>query len=56
VLRHEVVIDGQSLGMTKLNAYNGVYTIMNLGGVATGGEVSPWIVTVWGCKAAQASG
>jgi hypothetical protein len=51
VLRHEVVIDGQALSMTRLNAYNGVYTIMNLGGVATGGGASPWIVTVWGCKA-----
>jgi hypothetical protein len=52
ILRHELVIDGVSIGMTSLNAYNGVYTIVNRGGTYTGGEVSPWIVTVWGCKAA----
>jgi hypothetical protein len=50
VLRHELVIDGTSVQMLKLNAYDNTYTVTNLGGVATGGATSPWWFTVWGCK------
>jgi hypothetical protein len=50
VVRFEVIIDGVSLQMFSMTPYNGVYTITNRGSTPTGGEVSPWIVTVWGCK------